>query len=72
MERTWSQALRNLIPVTTHGLECDEMKEARGYATATVFGESIFVISGLKDGEVECYKEGQGWSVANLKGAGKR
>ncbi|KAI3906104.1 hypothetical protein MKW98_028714 [Papaver atlanticum] len=55
----------------------DEMKEARGYATAAVIGESIFVISGLKDGKlltetVECYKEGQGWSVANLKGAGKR
>ncbi|KAI3902856.1 hypothetical protein MKW92_009442 [Papaver armeniacum] len=55
----------------------DEMKEGRGYATAAVFGESIFVISGMKDGEVltetvECYKEGQGWSVANLKGAGKR
>ncbi|RZC44201.1 hypothetical protein C5167_037153 [Papaver somniferum] len=55
----------------------DEMKEARGYATAAVFGESIFVISGLKDGKVltetvECYKEGEGWSVANLKGAGKR
>ncbi|KAI3830708.1 hypothetical protein MKX03_009909 [Papaver bracteatum] len=55
----------------------DEMKEARGYATAAVIGESIFVISGLKDGKlltetVECYKEGQGWSAANLKSAGKR
>ncbi|RZC86381.1 hypothetical protein C5167_030460 [Papaver somniferum] len=55
----------------------DEMKEARGYATAAVIGESIFVLSGLKNGKVltetvECYKEGQGWSVANLKGAGKR
>ncbi|KAI3875061.1 hypothetical protein MKW98_019634 [Papaver atlanticum] len=55
----------------------DEMKEARGYATAAVIGESIFVISGLKDGKlltdtVECYKEDQGWSVANVKGVGKR
>ncbi|XP_026389019.1 ring canal kelch protein-like isoform X2 [Papaver somniferum] len=55
----------------------DEMKEARGYATAAVIDESIFVISGLKDVKmltetVECYKEGQGWFVANFKGAGKR
>ncbi|MCL7048193.1 hypothetical protein MKW94_016027 [Papaver nudicaule] len=88
----------------------DKMTEARGYSTAAVIGESIYVISGLKDGkvltetvfdslpclqsifpqvprhvcqlksllcrmnqfQVECYKEGQGWSVANVKGAGKR
>ncbi|MCL7028198.1 hypothetical protein MKW94_000593, partial [Papaver nudicaule] len=30
----------------------DEMKEARGYTTAAVIGESIFVISGLKDGRI--------------------
>ncbi|KAI3987254.1 hypothetical protein MKX01_031738 [Papaver californicum] len=56
---------------------CDEMKEVRGYATAAVIGESIFVISGMTNGKVltetvEYYKEGQGWSIANLKGAGKR
>ncbi|KAI3836819.1 hypothetical protein MKW98_005152 [Papaver atlanticum] len=55
----------------------DEMKEDIGYATAAVIGESIFVISGLKDGKLltdtaECYKEDQGWSVDNVKGVGKR
>ncbi|MCL7047728.1 hypothetical protein MKW94_026331 [Papaver nudicaule] len=55
----------------------DKMTEARGYSTAAVIGESIYVISGLKDRKVltetvECYKEGQGWSVANVKGACKR
>ncbi|KAI3886783.1 hypothetical protein MKW92_045415 [Papaver armeniacum] len=55
----------------------DEMNEARGYATTSVIVESIFVISGLKDGKlltdtVECYKEDQGWSVANVMGVGKR
>ncbi|KAI3898984.1 hypothetical protein MKW92_005454, partial [Papaver armeniacum] len=33
----------------------DEMKEARGYATTAVIGESIFIISGLKDGKLLTY-----------------
>lgn len=30
----------------------DEMNESRGYSFAAVIGESIFVISGLKEGKV--------------------
>ncbi|KAI3971339.1 hypothetical protein MKX01_008183 [Papaver californicum] len=53
------------------------MKEPRGYSSAAVVGDTIFAISGLKEGKVlintvECYKEGHGWQVSNLKCAGKR
>ncbi|KAI3858167.1 hypothetical protein MKX03_022486 [Papaver bracteatum] len=53
------------------------MKEPRGYSSAAVVGDTIFAISGLKEGKmlidtVECYKEGHGWQVSDLKCAGKR
>ncbi|KAL3524020.1 hypothetical protein ACH5RR_016854 [Cinchona calisaya] len=55
----------------------ESMKDARGYAGAVVIGEKIYAIGGLKDSEeiletVECYKEGYGWQVTNLKAMGKR
>ncbi|KAI3941058.1 hypothetical protein MKW92_045334 [Papaver armeniacum] len=53
------------------------MKEPRGYSSAAIVGEIIFAISGLKEGKmlidtVECYKEGHGWQLSDLKCAGKR
>ncbi|MCL7038615.1 hypothetical protein MKW94_022220 [Papaver nudicaule] len=58
-------------------IEHQSMEEPRGYSTAAVVGDSIFVISGLQDGKiltntVECYKEDHGWRTSNLKGVGKR
>ncbi|EXB25851.1 Influenza virus NS1A-binding protein-A-like protein [Morus notabilis] len=55
----------------------DSMNSCRGYSPAVVFGDAIYAIGGLKKGDeildtVECYKEGLGWQVTNLKAIGKR
>lgn len=55
----------------------EPMNQARGYAAAVVVKDSIYVTGGLQDNEtiidtVECYKEGRGWEVTNLRAIGKR
>ncbi|KAK2982458.1 hypothetical protein RJ640_026301, partial [Escallonia rubra] len=55
----------------------EAMNDSRGYFGAVVIGESIYVIGGLNEREeilntIECYKEGSGWEVTNLKAVGKR
>ncbi|KAF8402551.1 hypothetical protein HHK36_010637 [Tetracentron sinense] len=55
----------------------DPMNHSRGYSAPAVIGESIYVIGGVKDDKgivdtVECYKEGHGWQITNLKAVGKR
>ncbi|KAK9283972.1 hypothetical protein L1049_012230 [Liquidambar formosana] len=63
----------------------ESMNDPRGYSAAVVLGETIYVIGGVRDtvndsvkdseeivDRVECYKEGHGWQVTNLKAVGKR
>ncbi|KAM3216902.1 kelch-like protein 4 isoform X1 [Capsicum annuum] len=55
----------------------EPMKHSRGYSAAAVLKESIYVIGGVQSNEeiidvVECYKEGQGWEMPNLRAIGKR
>ncbi|KAK6152545.1 hypothetical protein DH2020_015180 [Rehmannia glutinosa] len=55
----------------------EPMNQARGYLSAAVLNESIYVIGGVKTNEdivdkIECYKEGQGWEATNLSAVGKR
>lgn len=53
------------------------MNSCRGYAASALLGGSLFIIGGIENGEkildtIECYKEGDGWSVSRLKAVGKR
>ncbi|KAJ8533110.1 hypothetical protein K7X08_015999 [Anisodus acutangulus] len=55
----------------------EPMNHSRGYSAAAVLKESIYVIGGVQSDEelvdvVECYKEGQGWQMPNLRAIGKR
>ncbi|XP_074280764.1 uncharacterized protein LOC141605770 [Silene latifolia] len=50
---------------------------ARGYMGAATLGNTIYAIGGMMDNSqildtVECYSEGEGWQLANLKSVGKR
>lgn len=58
-------------------IDGEPMNEPRGYIAAAVLKESMYVIGGIQSGEdivepVECYKEGQGWEITNLKASGRR
>ncbi|KAG6728835.1 hypothetical protein I3842_02G194000 [Carya illinoinensis] len=49
---------------------------SRGCFGAVVIADSLYVIGGLNENEevldtVECYKEGRGWALTNLRGVGK-
>ncbi|KAL2896950.1 Kelch-like protein 12 [Bienertia sinuspersici] len=55
----------------------EPMKYARGYMGSVTLGNTIYVIGGMQEnGEildtVECYSEGKGWKLADLKAFGKR
>ncbi|XP_010692908.2 uncharacterized protein LOC104905945 [Beta vulgaris subsp. vulgaris] len=55
----------------------EPMKYARGYMGTVTLGNTIYVISGMQENEeildtVECYSEGKGWQLANMKSIGKR
>ncbi|XP_028075011.1 kelch-like protein 12 [Camellia sinensis] len=55
----------------------EPMNDPRGYSGAVVIGEKIYVIGGVMDGSeilstIECYKEGCGWELTNMKAVGKR
>ncbi|XP_059305309.1 uncharacterized protein LOC132056918 isoform X1 [Lycium ferocissimum] len=55
----------------------EPMNHSRGYSAAAVLKESIYVIGGVQSDEeivdvVECYKEGQGWQMPNLRAIRKR
>ncbi|KAK3027110.1 hypothetical protein RJ639_042404 [Escallonia herrerae] len=54
-----------------------QMNDPKGYFGPVVIGDKIYTIGGVKEGEdildtIECYKEGCGWEVTNLKAIGKR
>ncbi|XP_041000681.1 uncharacterized protein LOC121246573 isoform X1 [Juglans microcarpa x Juglans regia] len=58
--------------MTVESLTC-----SRGCFGAVVIADSLYVIGGLNENEeildtVECYKEGHGWTLTNLRGVGKR
>ncbi|KAF3433326.1 hypothetical protein FNV43_RR24428 [Rhamnella rubrinervis] len=64
-------------PRSSSWMTGESMKECRGYSGAVVIGDSIYMIGGLTDGDqisdtVECYKEGVGWQLTDLKAIGKR
>ncbi|KAE7996543.1 hypothetical protein FH972_001257 [Carpinus fangiana] len=55
----------------------ESLNDSRAYAGAAVISDSIYVIGGVNKNQgildtVECYKEGHGWQLTNLKGVGKR
>ncbi|XP_055812721.1 uncharacterized protein LOC129882448 isoform X2 [Solanum dulcamara] len=55
----------------------EPMNHSRGYSAAAVLKESIYVIGGVQSNEeivdvIECYKEGEGWQMPNLRAIGKR
>ncbi|KAK1398142.1 DCD domain-containing protein [Heracleum sosnowskyi] len=55
----------------------EPMNQQRGYAAAAVLKKSLYIIGGVESGDsitetVECYKEGQGWQLMNLKAIGLR
>ncbi|KAL1816949.1 uncharacterized protein LOC108223676 isoform X2 [Daucus carota subsp. sativus] len=55
----------------------EPMNQQRGYAAAAVLKDSMYIIGGLDCREnivetIECYKEGQGWQLTNLKAIGRR
>ncbi|KAL8119806.1 hypothetical protein AgCh_017065 [Apium graveolens] len=55
--------------------EC--MSNSRAYTGAVVMGGNIYAIGGIKENggildTMECYTEGYGWEVTNLKALGKR
>ncbi|KAM3287728.1 putative protein isoform X1 [Capsicum chacoense] len=54
----------------------EPMKYSRGYSTAAVLKESIYVIGGVQSDDeivdmIECYKDDQGWETTNLRAVGK-
>ncbi|CAI9273810.1 unnamed protein product [Lactuca saligna] len=58
-------------------VECAPMNVCRGNFGAFVIGEKLFAIGGSTDNNkileiVECYKEGSGWEVCDVKAIGKR
>ncbi|KAK1365068.1 kelch-like protein diablo [Heracleum sosnowskyi] len=55
----------------------ESMSNSRAYTGAVVVGGKIYVIGGIKEkggisDTIECYTEGYGWEVTNLKAVGKR
>ncbi|XAR65988.1 hypothetical protein NMG60_11012019 [Bertholletia excelsa] len=55
----------------------EAMNDSRGYAGAVVNGDKIYVIGGINNDdkildEIECFKEGGNWEVADLRAVGKR
>ncbi|XP_047325972.1 ring canal kelch homolog [Impatiens glandulifera] len=58
-------------------MSVENMKGCRGSFGASVVGEKIYAIGGVGEndvvlGTIECYKEGTGWQVTDLKGIGER
>ncbi|CAH1438798.1 unnamed protein product [Lactuca virosa] len=58
-------------------VECAPMNVCRGNFGAFVIGEKLYAIGGSTDNNkvleiVECYKEGSGWEVCDVKAIGKR
>ncbi|XP_057524691.1 uncharacterized protein LOC130804316 [Amaranthus tricolor] len=55
----------------------EPMKYARGYMGCVTLGNFFCVISGMQENDqildsVECYSEGKGWELTDLKAIGKR
>ncbi|XP_019158186.1 PREDICTED: uncharacterized protein LOC109154902 [Ipomoea nil] len=55
----------------------EQMKDSRGHFGSVVIGGKIYAIGGINNSEeilatVECYEDGCGWQLTNLKGVGKR
>nr|GMD50937.1 kelch-like protein 3 [Ipomoea batatas] len=55
----------------------EQMKDSRGHFGAVVIGGKIYAIGGINNSEeilatVECYEDGCGWQLTNLRGFGKR
>ncbi|KAL7611510.1 hypothetical protein Lser_V15G09061 [Lactuca serriola] len=58
-------------------VECAPMNVCRGNFGAFVIGEKLYAVGGSTDNNkileiVECYKEGSGWEVCDVKAIGKR
>ncbi|KAJ8438846.1 LOW QUALITY PROTEIN: hypothetical protein Cgig2_023038 [Carnegiea gigantea] len=55
----------------------EPLKRARGYMGTVTLGNNILVIGGTREEHevldtVECYSEGEGWQLTDLKSVGKR
>ncbi|XP_021769266.1 uncharacterized protein LOC110733514 [Chenopodium quinoa] len=55
----------------------EPMKYARGYMGCVTLGNTIYAIGGMEENEeildtAECYSEGKGWQLTDLKAVGKR
>ncbi|KAL8146641.1 uncharacterized protein LOC141705973 [Apium graveolens] len=53
------------------------MNTKRGYAAAALLKKSLYIIGGVENTDnladtIECYEEGQGWNLTNLKAVGHR
>ncbi|XAR55778.1 hypothetical protein NMG60_11035979 [Bertholletia excelsa] len=64
-------------PRLDHWMPGQSMAHSRGYSAAVVLNGSMYVIGGVISEDnildtVECYKEGQGWHLTNLKAIGRR